>query len=275
MDPHKTIDLGRLRIGAGYPLVVIAGPCVIESESHALMLAREIQVRCQEAGLPFIFKASFDKANRSSHDSFRGHGLEFGLSVLQRVREECGVPVTTDVHLPEQVDQVADVVDLIQIPAFLCRQTDLLQACAETGRPINIKKGQFMAPAAMAGVLGKLEGAQGVMLTERGTTFGHGDLVVDMRGLVQMRRFGVPLCFDATHSCQKPAGGPTTAGDRSMAAPLARAAVATGVDAVFAEVHERPENAPSDGANMLRLEHFSDFLAPLTDLDRLGRGTSA
>ena len=270
MDTHKTIDLGRLRIGAGHPLVVIAGPCVIESESHALMLARELQIRCQEAGLPFVFKASFDKANRSSHDSFRGRGLEFGLSVLQRVREVCGVPVTTDVHLPEQAAQVAEVVDLLQVPAFLCRQTDLLQACAETGRPVNVKKGQFMAPDAMGGVVGKLKDARGVMLTERGTTFGHGDLVVDMRGLVQMRRFGFPLCFDATHSCQKPAGGPTTDGDRSMAAPLARAAVATGVDAVFAEVHEHPENAPSDGANMLRLEHFSDFLAPLIDLDRLG-----
>jgi 2-dehydro-3-deoxyphosphooctonate aldolase (KDO 8-P synthase) len=237
------------------------------------MLARELKMRCDAAGHPFVFKASFDKANRSSADSFRGHGIAFGLDVLRRVRDEVGVPVTTDVHLPEQAAEVASVVDLLQIPAFLCRQTDLLMACAETGKPVNVKKGQFMAPQAMKSVLEKVNGAAGVLFTERGTTFGHGDLVVDMRGLVQMRALGVPICFDATHSCQKPAGGPITGGDRSMARPLARAAVATGVDAVFAEVHEAPERAPSDAANMLRLEDFDAFLAPLAALDRLGRGT--
>ncbi len=271
MTQKQFVDLGHFKIGPGHPLVIIAGPCVIENEAHTLQLARAIQERCADAGLNLIFKASFDKANRSSTESYRGPGLSSGLDVLQRVRDELNVPVTTDVHLPDQAARVAEVVDLLQIPAFLCRQTDLLRACAATGKPVNIKKGQFMAPIAMKGALGKLQDAAGVMLTERGNTFGHGDLVVDMRGLVEMRRLGVPTCFDATHSCQKPAGGPTTAGDRSMAAPLTRAAVATGVDAVFAEVHDQPENAPSDGPNMLRLTDFADFLAPLAALDAIGR----
>jgi 2-dehydro-3-deoxyphosphooctonate aldolase (KDO 8-P synthase) len=206
-----------------------------------------------------VFKASFDKANRSSRDSFRGPGLHEGLAWLARIGDRTGVPLTTDVHLPDQANAVAHVVDLLQVPAFLCRQTDLLEACAATRRPVNVKKGQFMAPADMAGVVGKLRPGQ-VMLTERGTTFGYNNLVVDFRGLPIMRSLGVPVCFDATHSVQMPGGGPTSGGDRRWIPYLARAAAAVGIDALFAEVHDKPEEALSDGPNMVRLSELEGLL---------------
>ncbi|MEN9786488.1 MAG: hypothetical protein RLZZ299_1752, partial [Pseudomonadota bacterium] len=227
---------------------------------------------CADLGVPWIFKASFDKANRSAAASYRGPGLQAGLAELSALRAALGVPVTTDVHLPEQADAAAQVVDLLQVPAFLCRQTDLLAACGATGRPVNVKKGQFVAPEGMAGVLGKLPPGR-VILTERGTTFGYGDLVVDFRGLSRMRALGVPVCFDATHSVQRPGGGaaapdggPTTGGDRDMAPVLARAAVAVGVDLVFAEVHDDPREALSDAANALPLAGLRGFLEPLVAL---------
>jgi len=238
----------------------------MEGEDQLLRLAEALARICGALGVPLIFKSSFDKANRSSVDSFRGPGLERGLELLARVGRETGLPITTDVHLPSQAEAVAQVAQLLQVPAFLCRQTDLLLACAASGRPVNVKKGQFMAPQAMAGVLGKLRtaGAAGVMLTERGSSFGHGDLVVDFRGLAQMRALGVPVCMDATHSCQVPPRGQGgTGGLRAMIQPLASAAVAVGVDAIFAEVHPDPERALCDGANMLPLDQLQGLLERL------------
>lgn len=262
--------VGPYSIGQG-PLIFILGPCVIESSDRARAIAHGIGEICGRLGVPWMFKASFDKANRSSKSSFRGAGLSAGLKVLARVREEVGVPVTTDVHLPEQAAPVAEVVDLLQVPAFLCRQTDLLEACAGTGRPVNVKKGQFMAPADMAGVIGKLRPGL-CMLTERGTTFGYNNLVVDYRGLAIMRDLGVPVCFDATHSVQMPGGGPTSGGDRRWVPPLARAAVAVGVDALFAEVHDNPEEALSDGPNMVRLSDLERLLRDILAVDAVVRG---
>ncbi|MCB9780148.1 MAG: 3-deoxy-8-phosphooctulonate synthase [Alphaproteobacteria bacterium] len=265
----------ELRLGPGRPLLIIAGPCQLEAPDRVLRIAAGLKRACAAAGLSYVFKASFDKANRTSLGSTRGPGLDEGLALLDRVRTELGVPVTTDVHLPEQAAAVASVVDLLQVPAFLCRQTDLLLACAATGRPVNVKKGQFLAPPGMAHVADKLVqgGAPGVILTERGTTFGHGDLVVDMRGLPLMRELGWPVCFDATHSVQRPAGlGGTTGGDRRLVPFLARAAVAAGVDAVFLEVHDDPDHAPSDGPNMVRLDDAPALLAELAALDGLVRG---
>lgn len=253
------VAVGPLRVGAG-PLVAILGPCVLEPDDRALRIAEGIATVCQRLGLAWIFKASFDKANRSSRGSFRGPGTDEGLRELERIGRAVGVPLTTDVHLPGQAAAVAEVVDLLQVPAFLCRQTDLLVACAATGRPVNVKKGQFMAPADMAGVVGKLRPG-GALLTERGTTFGYHDLVVDFRGLPTMRALGVPVCFDATHSVQQPGGGATSGGDRRWVPYLARAAAAVGIDALFAEVHDRPEEALSDGPNMVRLEDLERLLA--------------
>ncbi|MFZ5478974.1 MAG: 3-deoxy-8-phosphooctulonate synthase [Myxococcota bacterium] len=253
----RPVRVGPLTIGAG-PLVLLLGPCVIESEERTFRVADGIAEVCTRLGAPWIFKASFDKANRSSASSFRGPGMARGLEVLARVKQRLGVPVTTDVHLPDQAAAVAEVADLLQVPAFLCRQTDLLVACAETGRPVNVKKGQFVAPADMAGALGKLRPGA-AMLTERGATFGYNNLVVDFRSLPTMRALGVPVCFDATHSVQMP-GGPTTGGDRRWVAPLARAAAAVGIDALFAEVHDRPEEALSDGPNMVRLDDLEGLL---------------
>jgi 2-dehydro-3-deoxyphosphooctonate aldolase (KDO 8-P synthase) len=264
----SVVRLGPVELGEGRPLVLILGPCQLEDLDHSLRLAAGIDAVCREHGQPWVFKASFDKANRSSLASARGPGLELGLRWLEAVRDELGVPVTTDVHSPEQVPAVARVVDLLQVPAFLCRQTDLLVACAASGRPVNVKKGQFMAPWDMAGVLGKLEGAAGVMLTERGTSFGYNRLVTDMTGLVAMRALGAPVCMDATHAVQQPGGlGGRSGGDRRLAPALARAAVAVGVDAVFAEVHEDPDRAPSDGPNMLRLEQLSELVGQLRRIE--------
>jgi 2-dehydro-3-deoxyphosphooctonate aldolase (KDO 8-P synthase) len=259
-------------IGGRHPIALIAGPCVIESEAVASRICGGIARCCEELGLPFIFKASFDKANRSSLASYRGPGLEEGLAILSRIRAEHGVPVTTDIHLPHQAAAAAAVVDLIQVPAFLCRQTDVLVAAGQTGRPVNLKKGQFLAPWDIGHAVAKLvaSGAAGVLVTERGSSFGYNNLVVDMRSLPIIRDLGLPVCFDGTHSVQKPGGlGDRSGGDREMVPYLARAAVAAGVDAVFLEVHEDPDSALSDGPNMVRLEELPMLLRQLTDIDRL------
>ncbi len=261
----QAVELGSVTLG-GPDLVLIAGPCVIENEASTLSIAEQLASLCQGLAIPLVFKASFDKANRSALPAYRGPGLDQGLRILSKVQRELGLAVTTDLHLPEQAAPVAAVADLLQVPAFLCRQTDLLVACAATGRPVNVKKGQFMAPAAMGSVVDKLRasGAGGVVLTERGTSFGHGDLVVDFRGLPTMSALGVPVCMDATHACQRPpTGGDSTGGVRAMIAPLARAAVAVGVDALFLEVHPDPGQAPCDGANMLPLSRLEGLLRDL------------
>ena len=244
-------------------LTLIAGPCVLEEPDRVLRIAEGLAQACADEGVGLVFKASFDKANRTSGNSPRGPGLDRGLAMLERVRNAIGAPVTTDVHLPRQAAAVADVVDLLQVPAFLCRQTDLLHACAATGRPVNVKKGQMVDPRTMGHAVAKLRAAGdgGVLLTERGTTFGHGDLVVDYRGLLWMREHEVPVVFDATHSVQRPSAGPgRSGGDRALAPALARAAVAIGVDALFAEVHDEPEAAWSDAATQLPLSGFRGWL---------------
>jgi len=264
------LTLGPLIVGDG-ALTFILGPCVLEPDARALRIGEGIARVCERLGARWVFKASFDKANRSAASSYRGPGMEEGLRELDGIGRALGVPLTTDVHTPEQAAHAAQVVDLLQVPAFLCRQTDLLLACGASGRPVNVKKGQFLAPEDMRGVVGKLPRGR-TMLTERGTTFGYGDLVVDMRALGRMRALGVPVCFDATHSAQRPgAGGPAgeaprTGGDRSVVAPLARAAVAAGVDAVFLEVHDAPEDALSDGPNMVRLSELEPLLTSLLAL---------
>ena len=254
-QPTQAVHVGDVRFGGG-ALGWILGPCVIES----LDLCRRIAEALCAMDLPFVFKASFDKANRSSGLSPRGAGLDEGLRALEAVRSEFNAPVTTDVHETAQVPSVAQVVDLIQIPAFLCRQTDLILAAAESGKPVNIKKGQFMSPWDMKNVAEKAESAAGVMLTERGCSFGYNNLVVDMRGLVVMRDFGRPVVFDATHSVQRPGGlGHATGGDRRFVPALARAAVAAGVDGLFIETHPDPESSPSDGPNMVPLDELPDL----------------
>lgn len=255
--------IGPYRCGKDQPLLLIAGPCVIESEELTLRIASALQEIV--AGLPvqLVFKASFDKANRTSGAAFRGAGLETGLKVLANVQRETGLPVTTDIHESQQAAEVANVCDLLQIPAFLARQTDLLVAAAATGKAVNVKKGQFMAPWDMRSVLEKLNagGCRNVLLCERGTFFGYGRLVNDMRALPQMQELGAPVVFDATHSVQEPGGlGNATGGNRAMVEPLARAATAIGVDGLFFEVHPDPDRAPSDGPNMIRLDQFAGVL---------------
>lgn len=253
--------------GAG-PLGLIAGPCVIESEEHCLFLAREIRSRVGA----FVFKASFDKANRSSLTSYRGPGLKEGLRILATARRELGVPVLTDIHTPDQAGPAAEVCDVLQIPAFLCRQTDLLVEAARTGRIVNIKKGQFVAPADFRHAADKVaaSGNQRILLTERGASFGYNNLVVDMRGLAIMRDWGWPVIFDATHSVQLPgAAGATSGGAPQFIEPLSRAAVAAGIDGVFVEVHEDPSRALSDGPNALRLDQLTDFWSKLRSIDAL------
>jgi len=258
----------------GSQVVLIAGPCVIESAEHTHRMAAQLKLLAEAAGLPFVFKASFDKANRTSVDGFRGPGADEGLRILGDVRKEVGVCVTTDIHDPHQAEHAAAVVDLVQIPAFLCRQTDLLIAAGRTGRPVNIKKGQFLAPWDMAAVVDKVRrgGDGGVVLTERGSSFGYNNLVVDFRGLAEMSRLGVPVCFDATHSTQRPGGlGHASGGDRDMAPLLARAAVGAGVDAIFLEVHDRPADAKSDAATQLPLDCVGPLLHALAELDQVSR----
>jgi 2-dehydro-3-deoxyphosphooctonate aldolase (KDO 8-P synthase) len=262
----RVVAVGPVRIGGGLPLALLAGPCAIESETHALRTAETLVAAAAEVGVPFVYKSSYDKANRSSARSYRGPGLREGLRILRRVRETFGCPVLSDVHAPEEVPVAAEVLDLVQIPAFLCRQTDLVVACARSGRPVNVKKGQFLAPWDMRNVVEKLraEGCQDVLLTERGATFGYNNLVVDFRSLGVMRSLGVPVVFDATHSVQLPGGeGNRSGGERQYVEPLARAAVAFGVDAVFMEVHEDPDRAPSDGPTMLPLARLPRLLREL------------
>lgn len=258
-----------LAVGEGRPLVLISGPCVIESSDFSLRMATEIQKICDRLKIPFIFKSSFDKANRTSIKSFRGQSMEEGLRILQQVKDKVGVPVLTDVHESYQVATVAEVADVLQIPAFLCRQTDLLMAAAATGRAINVKKGQFLAPWDMRNVIAKLEagGATNILLTERGTSFGYNTLVVDFRSLPQMRELGYPVIFDATHSVQMPGGkGDKSGGQRQFVPYLAKAAAAIGIDALFMEVHEDPDNAPSDGPNMVPLAQLEETLRQILDV---------
>ena len=245
---------------------LIAGPCVIESEENVMLVAKKIKEITDKLDIPFVFKSSFDKANRTSINSFRGPGLEEGLRILNKVKTELNLKVTTDIHEPYQAEEVAKVVDIIQIPAFLCRQTDLLLAAAKTGKTVNVKKAQFLAPWDMKNVVGKLEesGNRDIMLCERGTSFGYNNLVVDMTGLVEMKKFGYPVVFDATHSVQKPGGkGNCTGGNREYVEYLAKAAIAVGADAIFMEVHPDPDNALSDGPNMVKLDELEEILVKL------------
>jgi len=267
----KSFSVGDTTFGDGQ-LAIIAGPCVIESREHALMMARECSSRARKAGLGFIYKSSFDKANRSSLKSFRGLGMEEGLDVLGEVKKEIGVPVLTDIHDVSQVGPVAEVADILQIPAFLSRQTDLILAAARSGRAVNVKKGQFLAPQDARNIVEKARavGCEKLMLTERGVSFGYNNLVVDMRSFPIMRDFGVPIVFDVTHSLQLPGGlGHATGGQSEYIEPLARAGVACGVDAVFMEVHECPERALSDGPNALPLERMERLLLILRDIHKL------
>ncbi len=256
-------------------MFLIAGPCVIESEELVMEVAGKMKEITDKLGIQYIFKASFDKANRSSINSFRGPGLEKGLEILSRVKEKYGVALATDVHEPWQCKEAANVIDLLQIPAFLSRQTDLLIAAGETGRAVNIKKGQFLAPWDMKNVVRKFEeiGNTNIMLCERGASFGYNNLVVDMRGLLEMREFGYPVVFDATHSVQIPGGqGETSGGNSKYVYPLARGALSIGVDGIFAEVHPDPLQAKSDGPNMLRLDEIENILSNLLEYDSLTKG---
>ena len=270
----KHVALSGLCIGNDQPLTVIAGPCQLESTDHAQMIAGKMAEACASAGAQYVFKASYDKANRSAIGGKRGPGMAEGLKMLQSVRDALGLPVLTDVHQPDQCAEVAEVADILQIPAFLCRQTDLLIAAGETGAAINVKKGQFLAPWDMAGVIEKLEstGNTRLILTERGTSFGYNTLVADMRALPQMARTGYPVVMDATHSVQQPGGlGKSSGGQREFAPVMARAAVAIGVAGVFIETHENPDSAPSDGPNMVPLAEMPALIETLMQFDELAK----
>ena len=272
----KPVRVGSFSIGGGHPLAFILGPCVIESASQTLETASAIRDIASRCGVPVIFKASYDKANRTSISSFRGPGIDEGLRILADVRSTTGLPVLTDIHQPEQAARVADVVDVLQIPAFLSRQTDVLVAAAKTGKPVNVKKGQFLAPKDMMHVIAKITGAgnDSVLVTERGVSFGYNDLVVDMRALPILRELGYPVVFDVTHSLQLPgAGDGVTAGLAQYIEPLASAGVAAGVDAVFMEVHAEPSKARSDAANALRLDLLEPLILKLKRIDAAARET--
>ena len=274
----RTVTIGDIPVGGGSPLVLIAGPCQIESLDHARMMAERIAQACSVTATRFIYKSSFDKANRTSVDTPRGVGMEQGLEILSRVREEFGCPVLTDVHEVAQCALAAQAVDVLQIPAFLCRQTDLLLAAGETGAAINVKKGQFLAPWDMKQVAAKIAstGNERILLTERGASFGYNMLVSDMRALPIMAETGYPVVFDATHSVQLPGGlGGSSGGQRQFVAPLARAACAVGVAAVFIETHEDPDNAPSDGPNMVPVGDLGALVDQLRDHDRLAKAALA
>jgi 2-dehydro-3-deoxyphosphooctonate aldolase (KDO 8-P synthase) len=263
--------IGGHPVGDGQRLLLIAGPCVMEGEAHALAHARRVKALADRHGLPVVFKASFDKANRSSGKSFRGPGLERGLAAFEAVKRETGLPCLTDVHETWQAEPAGRVVDVLQVPAFLCRQTDLVVACARHGRAVNVKKGQFLAPGEMRHAIAKCReaGNENVLLTERGAAFGYGNLVVDMRALLVMRELGAPVCMDATHAVQMPgSGGDTTGGDRRWVAPLARAAAAVGIDALFLEIHEDPSVAKSDGPNSLDFELADRVLSEVLAIRR-------
>ncbi len=273
MTSHA-VRIGKITIGDKRPLVLIAGPCVIENEKSAIRHARLIQKIAGRFKIPYIYKSSYDKANRSSGKSFRGLGMDAGLSILDHIKEETGLPILTDIHSREEAWKAAEVADVLQIPAFLCRQTDLLLAAAGTGRAVNVKKGQFLAPWDMKNVVEKLEsgGTRNILLTERGSSFGYNTLVSDFRSIPIMKRFGYPVIFDATHSVQQPGGkGTSTGGEREFVPTLAQAAVAAGAHGVFMEVHENPDKAPSDGPNMLRLKELPALLERLLKLHQAVR----
>jgi 2-dehydro-3-deoxyphosphooctonate aldolase (KDO 8-P synthase) len=280
MTPPATtaeVRVGSVAIGGAQPLALIGGPCAIENETHALMTAERLVTITAKHGVPFVYKSSYDKANRSSLTGYRGPGLVEGLRILRKVKESIGVPVLSDVHQVSEVEPAAEVLDVLQIPAFLCRQTDLIVAAARTGKPVNVKKGQFMAPGDMKNVVEKVRGSgnSAVLLTERGTSFGYHNLVVDLRGLADMRAIGVPVVFDATHAVQLPGGqGDRSGGERKYVPALARAAVAFGVDALFMEMHEDPDRTLpdgrplSDGPNMLRIDDLPLLLEQITAIHR-------
>jgi len=264
----RTVRVGEVDIGGNAPFVLIAGPCVIESARSTLSAAGELSRICRDLGVPLVFKSSFDKANRTSGSTFRGPGLEAGLEILGTVRQDLGIPVTSDVHDTRQVERSAEVLDLIQIPSFLCRQTDLLLAASRTGLPVNVKKGQFLSPWDVGGIIGKVRNGEGLLITERGTTFGYNNLVVDFRSFPVIRGLGTPVVYDATHSLQLPGGlGDRSGGTREYIPHLCRGAVACGIDAVFMEVHPDPDSAPCDGPNMWPLERLKDLLESLLLID--------
>ncbi|MCK6553177.1 3-deoxy-8-phosphooctulonate synthase [Candidatus Binatia bacterium] len=270
MPRTREVSIGGVHVGGGRPLAFIGGPCVIESRDHALRHAAALTAMARRLGVPFVYKSSFDKANRTSSASYRGPGLDAGLDILAAVKRETGTPVLTDVHERGQARVAAAVVDVLQIPAFLCRQTDFLEDVARAGKPVNVKKAQFLAPWDMGNVIEKLAatGNEQLLVSERGATFGYNNLVADMRSLVALREFGYPVVFDAGHSVQLPGGlGTASGGQRQYIAPLARAAVAVGVDALFLEVHEDPERALSDGPNSYRLDEVETLLRELIRID--------
>lgn len=274
---QAVVQIGSIRCGEGQPLMLIAGPCVIQSRDLTMLIAERLKAICSRLQMPFVFKASFDKANRTSRSGFRGLGVQQGLKILEEVGRTFDVPTVTDVHLPDQAQSVAQVCSLLQIPAFLARQTDLLEAAAATGKPLHVKKGQFMSPADMQYVLEKVyaAGAGGCILCERGTFFGYGRLVNDMQSLPLMRGLGAPVVFDATHSVQQPGAlRGATGGNRAMVEPLSRAAVAIGSDGLFLETHPEPDTSPSDGANMVPLDKIEALLQRLKTLSELVRSQS-
>lgn len=271
----KTIKLGHSSIGGNRPFILIAGPCVIESKAGVMAIAVKLKKITDKLGVPFVFKASYDKANRTSIDSFRGPGIEEGLKILQEIKTKLKVPVLSDVHSAEEIDRAAEVLDIMQIPAFLCRQTDLVVKAARSGRIVNVKKGQFLAPWDMKSVVKKIEhaGGKNILLTERGASFGYNTLVTDFRSLDVMRQFGYPVIFDATHSVQQPGGlGTATGGERKYIPLLSRCAVAAGCDGLFMETHPDPDKALSDGPNMVPLQAMEGLLKELIAIDRIVKG---
>ena len=270
----KEIKVGKIKVGGNNPLVLIAGPCVIETEEQTFQTVKRLKEITSELEIPFIFKSSYDKANRTSIKSYRGPGLKKGLEILGRIKKELNIPLLIDVHKREEISAVSKVADILQIPAFLCRQTDFVLAVAKAGKSVNVKKGQFLAPWDVKNVIEKIEsvGNKNILLTERGTTFGYNNLVVDMKSLPIMRSFGYPVAFDATHSVQLPGGmGMITGGNREYVPYLARAAVACGVDALFLEAHPHPDKALSDGPNMMRLAEIAKLLKEVKEIDSIVR----
>ena len=270
----QIVKIGDYEVGQGHPLMLMAGPCVLEGYEHSLAIGKAVKAICAKLGVPYVFKASYDKANRSSVKSFRGPGIEEGLAILAQIKKDLGVPIVSDIHETGQVEKAAEVLDILQIPAFLCRQTDLVYQAAKTGKVVNVKKGQFLAPWDMQNVVTKVEeaGNHNLMLTERGVSFGYNALVTDMRSLPIMRALGYPVVMDATHSVQIPGGqGTTSGGQRQYVPHMARAAAAVGVDALFLEVHDNPDKALSDGANMVRLDELEALLIDVIAIDKIGR----
>lgn len=269
---NKSVTIGNIKIGSNSPLVLIAGPCVIESSEHAFFVAKTLDEIAKEVNIPFIFKSSYDKANRTSISSFRGPGLKWGMDILSYIKATLNIPILSDVHREEDIIEASKVLDIIQIPAFLSRQTDFIISVASTGKPVNIKKGQFMAPWDVKNIIEKIEVTENtsILLTERGSSFGYNNLIVDMRSLAIMRTYGYPIVFDATHSLQLPGGkGYASSGQREFIPHLARAAVAAGCDAVFMEVHPDPDNAPCDGPNMLKIDSLPALLSELIEIDKI------